>query len=82
MGEFLPHINRPFVDLHAEHVLSRYTALDTKESELHMVCLLLRDWCSFGGIPLVAEIPGSWLEHSCCQRAEAGSSGTPHPARV
>jgi hypothetical protein len=59
MCEYLPHINNLFVDLHAEHVLSRYTALDTMESALHMVCLLLWDWCSFGGIPLAVEIPGS-----------------------
>jgi hypothetical protein len=59
MCEYLPHINSSLVDLHTEHVLSQYTILDTKESELHTVCFLLRDWCSFGGIPLAVEIPGS-----------------------
>jgi hypothetical protein len=43
MCEYLPHINNSFVDLlvHTEHVLARYTALDTKESALHPVYLLL-----------------------------------------
>jgi hypothetical protein len=59
MCEYLPHINSPFVDLHTEHVLSRYTALDTKECALHTVYLLLLDSCSSGGIPLAVEIPGS-----------------------
>jgi hypothetical protein len=59
MCEYLPHINSSLVDLHAEHVLSRYTALDTMEPGLHTVWLLLWDLCSFGGIPLAVEIPGS-----------------------
>jgi hypothetical protein len=37
MCEYLPHINSSFVDLHTEHVVSRYTALDTMESALHAV---------------------------------------------
>jgi hypothetical protein len=39
---YLPHINSSFVDLHTEHVLSRYTALDTMESALHGVVALVR----------------------------------------
>jgi hypothetical protein len=37
MREYLPHINSSFVDLHTEHILSRYTALDTMESALNAV---------------------------------------------
>jgi hypothetical protein len=61
MREYLLHINTSFVDSHTEDVLSRYTALDTTESAPHTVCLVLRDWSNFGGIPLAVEIPEvSW----------------------